>query len=121
MGHSLGTQITISYLTENPVQGLRGYIGVGIYGGGDCQDGVANPLNSFCNMKTVLTNYPNLPVLDVVAMGDETDVSFADERNELVSPTYRQARVEGADHLFRRKENDMVNTVVDWLKLRQAR
>jgi pimeloyl-ACP methyl ester carboxylesterase len=121
MGHSLGTQITISYLARNPVRGLRGYIGVGIYGGGECQQGVANPLNSFCSMKTILRNNPDLTVIDVVAMDDATEVSFADERNELISPTYRQARIDGADHLFLRKESDMVNTVVAWLKQQQAR
>ena len=62
-----------------------------------------------------------MPVIDVVAMDDETDVSFANERKELVSPTYRQVHIEGADHSFRRKEDDLVTIVVDWLKLQQAR
>lgn len=121
MGHSLGTQITISYLAKNAVQGFRGYIGVAVYGGGECQIGVANPLNSFCNLKTILSKTPGLPVIDVVAMGDQTDVSFASERKELVSPTYRQVLIEGADHSFHIKEDDMVNVVVDWLKLQQSK
>ena len=121
VGHSLGTQITISYMAKNAGSGLRGYIGVAIYGSGECPKGAANPLNSFCNLKTILRNSPTLPVIDVVAMDDETDVSFANERKELVSPTYRQVHIEGADHSFHRKEDDLVNIVVDWLKLQQAR
>ena len=120
MGHSLGTQITISYLAKNAVQGFRGYIGVAVYGSGECRK-VANPLNSFCNLKTILRNTPTLPVIDVVAMDDQVDVSFASERKKLVSPTYQQVHVEGADHSFHRQEGDMVNIVVDWLKLQQSR
>lgn len=121
MGHSLGTRITISYLANTSVPDLRGYIGVGIYGGGTCEAGDANPLDTLCNLKTILRNNPNLPVIDVVAMGDEKDVHFADGRAVLVSPTYRQVRVEDADHLFRRKEDDMVDAVVDWLKQQQKK
>jgi pimeloyl-ACP methyl ester carboxylesterase len=119
MGHSLGTRITISYLANKSVPDLRGYIGVGIYGGGKCEEGDANPLNTLCNLKTILRNNPNFPVIDVVAMSDEKDVHFANGRTILVSPAYRQVRIEDADHLFRRKEDDMVNTVVDWLKQQQ--
>lgn len=119
MGHSLGTRITISYLADHPVPALRGYIGVGVYGGGRCGEGVASPLDSLCNLKTILRQKPDLPVIDVVAMGDETDVRFANGRSALVSPTYQQVRVEGADHLFRANEDEMVNAVVDWLKRQQ--
>ena len=116
MGHSLGTRITTSYLANHSVPDLRGYIGVGIYGGGKCEEGEADPLNSLCNLKAILRNNPNLPVLDVVAMGDEKDVRFANGRTKLVSLTYRQVRIEDADHRFVRKEDEMVNIVVDWLK-----
>jgi pimeloyl-ACP methyl ester carboxylesterase len=119
MGHSLGTRITTSYLATHAVPELRGYIGVGIYGGGRCEEDAGNPLNSRCNLKTLLGKVPDLPVLDVVAMATETDVRFADGRSDLVSNTYRQVRMDGADHKFLRKEEDMINTVVDWLKQQQ--
>ena len=116
MGHSLGTRITTSYLANHTVPELRGYVGVGIYGGGPCDQGDANPLNSRCSLKTILEKNPTLPIVDVVAMGDETDVRFANGRTQLVSPMYRQVRVEGADHRFIRKEDEMVNIVIDWLR-----
>jgi pimeloyl-ACP methyl ester carboxylesterase len=121
MGHSLGTRITISYLAGKSVPELRGYIGVGIYGGGQCEEGAISPLESRCNLKTILKGRPDLPVIDVVAMADEKDVHFADGRSPLVSATYRQVRLEGADHKFFRREDDMVGVVVDWLKLQQGR
>lgn len=117
MGHSLGTRITTSYLAQNAVAGLRGYIGVGVSGGSaNCQEGDPDPLNTRCSLRIILRKQTNFPVIDVVAMGDETDVSLANGRNELISPTYRQVRVEGADHNFLSKEDEMLNIVVDWLK-----
>ncbi len=121
MGHSLGTQLTTAYLAGNAMQGLRGYIGVAIYGGGECAKELANPFNSYCNLKTMLGKKPDLPVIDVIAMDDETDVGFADERAELVSPSYRQVRIEGADHLFRKQEKELVKAVIEWLKQQQAK
>lgn len=120
MGHSLGSRITTSYLAQNSVAALRGYIGVGVVGGSPkCQEGHTNPLNTWCNLKTILRNNSKLPVIDVVAMADKTDVHFADERTEFISTTYRQIRIDGADHKFHRKEDEMVNAVVDWLKQQQ--
>jgi hypothetical protein len=121
MGHSLGTQLTTAYLSRSPAPGLRGYIGIAIYGGGECQKGTAYSLSSYCNIKTILQKNPHLPVIDVVAGDDETDVGFADERAELVSTHYRQVRIDGADHLFVRKEDEMINAVIEWLAQQQAK
>jgi uncharacterized protein len=116
MGHSLGTRITIGYLATHPVPALRGYIGVGIYGSGRCVDGAFDPLATLCNLETLLRNNPALPILDVVAMDNPKDVAFADGRSKLVSPTYRQVRIAGADHNFVRKEGEMLDAVTGWLK-----
>ena len=117
MGHSLGTRITISYMAANKdIPSLRGYIGVGIYGAGQCQDADYDPLATFCNLKTVLARNPAFPVLDVVAMDTSDDVRYAERRSELVSATYQQVRIDGADHDFKHKESDMLDTVTDWLK-----
>lgn len=115
VGHSLGTRITISYLATNSVPSLRGYIGIGIYGGG-CDGDTFDPLASLCNLKTIRRKDPNLPILDVVAMSNPKDVRFADERQKLVSPTYQQVRIRGADHNFRRKQDDMLDVVTAWVK-----
>src|SRR5262245_56246034 len=115
MGHSLGSRITTSYLANHPVPGLRGYIGVGIYGGGACDKGDTNPLNSLCNLKAILERNPDLPIIDVVAMGNDDDVRFANGRAGLLSPSYKQVRIDGADHSFLRKEGEMLNAVIDWL------
>jgi pimeloyl-ACP methyl ester carboxylesterase len=116
MGHSLGTRITISYMAANKdIPNLRGYIGVGIYGAGQCQNADYDPLATFCNLKTVLGRNPAFPVLDVVAMDTSDDVRYAERRTELVSATYQQIRID-ADHDFKHKEGDMLDTVTDWLK-----
>jgi uncharacterized protein len=119
MGHSLGTRITISYLATHPVPALRGYIGVGIYGGGRCEGGgTPDPLATLCNLKMLLDKNPTLPILDVVAMQNQKDVGFADGRSKLVSATYKQLRIDGADHDFQLKEqeSEMVDAVTAWVK-----
>lgn len=115
MGHSLGARITIAYLATHTMPGLRGYIGIGIRGGG-CEGDAFDPLATFCNLKTVLRNDLALPILDMVAAADAKEVRFADLRQRLLSPTYRQIRIEGADHNFRRAESVMVDDVTAWVK-----
>ncbi len=78
-----------------------------------CDKGAVNPLNSLCSLKTKLAKNPAIPIIDVVAMADETDVRFAGGRAQLVSP---QIGIEGADHRFVKKEDEMVDVVIHWLK-----
>lgn len=119
MGHSLGVLISTSYLAKNPESAVKGFIGVGIVGKSpNCDEGDMKPHYPLCNIKAMLKNNVNFPVIDVVAMGESPDVRFAERRMNFVSSTYRQVRVEGADHSFTRKdrEDEMVNIILAWLK-----
>ena len=121
MGHSLGTRITTAYLARNAVPGLAGYIGVGVIGGTvGCQDREDDTLNTKCNLNAILQKVPALPILDVVADAEPNDVRFANRRTDLVSPTYKQVRVAGADHRFLSKEGEMLDIVTAWLKEQAA-
>jgi hypothetical protein len=121
IGHSLGTRITTSYLVNKLTPIIGGYIGIGVMGGmkKNCQKENAIPLSSWCNLKATLANNPVFPIMDVVALGDEEEASLAEERAAFISPTYQQIRIEGADHQFLSKGDEMVNRVVLWLKGQQ--
>jgi hypothetical protein len=97
--------MTSSFLAEHPHPAMVGYIGVGLLEGG------GNPLDANQNIRRV-----RLPVLDVYADKTPLDLRSAEKRRSLVSDSYRQVRIEGAEHSFRGHESEMTQAVVAWLK-----
>ncbi len=105
MGHSMGSRMATSFLADNPNSGVAGFIGVGIRNGGDA------PLDSDANLRNI-----NLPVLDLYGDGGNgKDARHADARSDMVSKTYTQVLISGADHKFSQHEKEMVDAVVIWL------
>lgn len=105
MGHSMGARMTTSFLAERPHPAVRGYIGVGMLQGGGA------PLDTNHNVRRL-----RVPVIDVYADRSPKDLSSAENRKSLVSETYRQVRIEGADHSFRGYEASLAANVIAWLK-----
>lgn len=106
MGHSMGSRMATSYLADHPNSGIAGFIGVGIRNGGD------GPLDSDANLRSI-----KIPVLDVYGDGgDGKDADHANTRSDMAGKDYQQVLISGADHKFSGHENEMVNTVVSWLK-----
>jgi len=63
----------------------------------------------------------SMPVIDIFGDGgDGKDYKHASKREYLVSDTYEQVFVNGADHLFNGDEDKMVDIVVEWLKKQDA-
>lgn len=106
MGHSMGSRMATAYLANHQNHGIAGFIGAGIRAYGP------DPLNSNANLGSV-----SIPVLDVWGDGgDGKDARHAEDREDLVSDTYKMAYIEGADHRFSGHEDEMVKAVVEWLK-----
>jgi pimeloyl-ACP methyl ester carboxylesterase len=105
IGYSMGARMTTSFLAEQPHPAVVGYIGVGLLQGG------GNPLDANENIRRL-----RLPILDVHADKTPLDLKSAENRRSLVSDSYRQVRIEGAEHGFRGHESQMTQAVIAWLK-----
>lgn len=105
IGYSMGARMTTSFLAEQPSPAVAGYIGVGLLEGG------GSPLDANQNIRRV-----RLPILDVHADKTPLDLKSAENRRSLVSDSYRQVRIEGAEHSFRGHESQMTQAVIAWLK-----
>ncbi len=108
MGHSMGARMSSAFLVQDKKKQVTGYIGVGVVGGGD------GPLDANSNLISVADD---IPIIDIVANGDEKDRFDAEYRKLLIqSKIYSQVIQPGAGHRFSGYEDDMVAKVVDWLK-----
>ena len=106
MGHSMGSRMATAFMSENPDAGLAGFIGVGVRNRG------SYPLDSDENLRGV-----KLPVVDIYGDGgDAKDAAHAEDRSDMVSKTYQQVFIPGANHKFIGHETEMVKAAVDWLK-----
>lgn len=107
MGYSMGSRMTSSFLAEQPAtpQGVVGFIGAGLLEGG----GV--PLDANLNVRRI-----RLPVLDLYADSTPLDLKSAENRKVLVSDSYRQVRIPGAEHNFGGYDEQLAQAVIDWLR-----
>jgi len=114
MGHSMGSRMTTFFLAENPDVEIVGYIGVGMRNGkaslGDYGGGY--PLDCKINLQKV---GDGVPVLDIFGGESVKDTESGKYREDLISKTYKQVIIPGADHRFYGKEAEFVRAVVEWV------
>lgn len=108
MGYSMGGRMTTAFLANHPESGIIGFIGVGLWAGGE------EPFNSNLNLRKV-----KLPVLDVYG-DDDKDVKFAMNRRGFVSDRFKQVSIPGAAHDYRGYEEQVNAAVIAWLKVRES-
>lgn len=109
MGYSMGARMTTAFLVEKPSPMVVGYIGVGLLEGG------GKPLDANQNLMSI-----RLPALDIYADNTPLDLKSAKERHSLISNTFKQVRITGANHSFRGYDDQVVQTVIEWLKEREG-
>ena len=108
MGYSMGGRMTSAFLAQNQGSGVKGYIGVGLLGGGP------EPLNTNLNLKKTA-----LPVIDIYA-DSGPDAKGAEFRKPLVSERYTQVVIPGAKHDYQGFEDQVAKAVIAWLKRQEA-
>jgi len=108
MGYSMGGRMTSAFLANHPDSGIAGYIGVGLWAGGE------EPLNTNLNLRKV-----KIPVLDVYAENDR-DAKFAENRKPFVSERFKQVPIAGAKHDYRGYDSHVNAAVIAWLKDQEA-
>jgi len=109
MGYSMGARMTTAFLVERPTPVIVGYIGVGLLQGG------GKPLDANQNLLSI-----RLPVIDIFADGTPFDLKSAENRRPLLSDTFKQVRIAGADHSFQGNDNRIAQAVIEWLKEREG-
>jgi dienelactone hydrolase len=105
MGYSMGARMTSAFLAEQPHPTVVGFIGVGVLEGG------GEPLDANQNVRRV-----HVPVLDVYADGTPLDLKSAGNRQSLISDSYKQIRIEGANHSFKGYDSRVAQIIIAWLK-----
>jgi hypothetical protein len=101
--------MTTAFLVERPTPVIVGYLGVGLLEGG------GKPLDANQNLAGI-----RLPVIDVFADKTPLDLKSAENRRSLVSDTFKQVKISGADHSFRGYDDLLVQAVIGWLKEREG-
>lgn len=108
VGHSQGGAMAAYYLAERKPTDIQAFIGIGTFNSNnnDAQDSVQN-------MQRI-----QIPMLDLYGSEDNEDVL---KYRELRMKTLRgapsaQMKVDGANHFFDDKEEELVDVVNNWLK-----
>lgn len=104
-GHSMGSRMASAFVSGTPDHGLAGLIVAG------CRNNGGQPLSCDQNLRTI-----DLPVLDIWGGKNGKDSRAAAERRGMLSGSYRQEEIVGANHKFERYEDELVDTVVVWLE-----
>lgn len=105
MGHSMGSRMASSFVSENPKHSISGLIVAG------CRNNGGYPLSCEENLQDV-----NIRVLDIWGGNNGKDSDAASDRSNLVSGIYTQIEISGANHKFDGYERELVSSTVDWLK-----
>lgn len=105
LGHSMGGRMASAFVTEHPDSGLSGLIVAG------CRNNGGVPLACDQSLDMV-----DLPVLDIWGGKNGKDSRAASQRASMVSSTYTQVEIPGANHKFEGREVELVNGVKNWLK-----
>lgn len=105
MGYSMGSRMTSSFLAEKPHPAIAGFIGVGVLQGG------GEPLDANQNIRRV-----RIPVIDLYADSTPLDLKSAEDRRSLVSDSYKQIRVSGANHSFHGHDSFLAQEIIAWLR-----
>lgn len=105
LGHSMGGRMISAYAAEYDDEAFMGLIVAGCFNNGP------RVLSCKSSLKKV-----KLPVLDIWAGGDQRDRSAAQSRRGMISSTFKQVQISGANHSYAGYEDMLVKTVVNWLK-----
>jgi len=108
LGHSMGSRMASAFISSHANHGLAGLLVVG------CRNNGKPPLSCGQNLKNI-----RLPILDIWGGSDRKDSEAAAARNGMASESYFQIEIPQADHKFVDHEDELIDSVVAWLKNQQ--
>ena len=106
VGHSMGSRMTSSYLSEIGTTSIKGFIAIG------CRNNGGYPFSCIDNVSDI----DDIPILDIWGADDDKDAKSASAREYLISDRYKQVSINGANHKFDGYDDELNNTIIDWLK-----
>ncbi len=108
--HSLGTTMANQYLISKPDLAIRAYIAISMPN---------NPKSKELNNIKKLAQIKNIPVLDIYGSQDlDSVLRFARNRfiaGQKANPKYKQILIQGADHFYISKTEQLIKTMRLWL------
>lgn len=105
IGHSMGSRVSSAFVAENPNQPISGLIVAG------CRNNGGYPLSCKENLQNI-----DIPILDIWGGNNDKDSNAALDRKGLISATFKQVEISGANHKFEGYENELIDAIVFWLK-----
>lgn len=94
-----------AFLATTPNPPLAGFIGIAMLNNG------GPPFDCRRNLQG-----QTLPILDIYGTaGQAGDARYAQERRTLISPSYTQVAIVGADHAFSDHEEELLTAVQGWI------
>ena len=109
VGHSLGSSMSAYYLARNSQQVIRGFVAIGM--------NYAAVFSALVKLELV-----KVPVLDLFG-SDDLPLVLENRQNKAMAAQsggnlkFQQQEIEGANHFFDDKNDELVDAVDDWLKI----
>ncbi len=113
VAHSMGARMTVYYLVQESTEGVNSAVLIGL---GNSETGSwPESVDALARLR--------VPVLDLYGSKDlDTVLNTVQERansgKKSKSGTYRQIRVDEANHFFQGHEDELKRVVIDWLQSR---
>lgn len=104
MGHSMGSRMSGSFVSEYKDAPINGLIIVGCFNNGNY------PLSCLQNVSKI----KNIPILDTWGGAGHKDYAFASERKYLKSNKYTQIEIPHANHRIDGHDEELKNIVINW-------
>jgi len=106
LGHSMGSRMTSSFLSEVGNPSIKGFIAIGCRNNGDY------PFSCVDNVSDI----DDIPILDIWGADNKKDNKSANKRKHLTSDRYKQISINGANHKLDGYDDELSEIVIDWLK-----
>lgn len=109
VAHSMGAAMSSHYLASHSGHPVRGFVGIGM------NQSKIPRMDNASNLQKI-----NIPVLDLYGSRDLDGVldsvnKRAEGASKAGNSDYRQLKVDGADHFFNGKEENLIKQVGGWL------
>lgn len=104
MGHSMGARMASAFMAEHAKAAIKGLVIAG------CRNNGGYPLACDETAKQV-----KVKVLDIWGGNNGKDIDAASEREVLVSDTYQQVVIDGANHKFDGYDSEFTSVIIRWL------